>query len=152
MEIAEGNFRVYSGPSGKFKAHVNAPRSPNQFSSLIICLPLDHQGGALKVRHKDNDNKKNDFVHWATFYSNCKHKVLETIHDMINEKKLWPNSGLISYNYSQVYSHKTKTPINFTAPDNLKGADMVMFEIFSSMGLHVRFQPAIHNLKYTKYS
>ncbi len=59
---------------------------------------------------------------------------------------------MIGYNCSHVYPHTTKTPINFTAPDNLKGADMLMFEMFSSMGLHVRFRPAVLNPQYRDYS
>jgi len=59
---------------------------------------------------------------------------------------------LIGYNCSHVYPHTTKTPINFTAPDNLKGADMLMFEMFSSMGLRVRFRPAVLDPQYRDYS
>ncbi len=78
-------MQVYSGPSGKFKSHVDTPRSPDQFGSLVVCLPLGHQGGALEVRHKEKtvvfDWSKakgdKDFVHWAAFYSDCEHEVLE---------------------------------------------------------------------------
>jgi hypothetical protein len=37
-------FKIYSGPGGKFKAHVDTPRGPDQFGSLIVCLPSAHQG------------------------------------------------------------------------------------------------------------
>ena len=36
-------INVYSGPSGHFKAHVDTPRSPRQFGSLVICLPCKHE-------------------------------------------------------------------------------------------------------------
>jgi hypothetical protein len=36
--------QIYSGPSGKFKAHVDTPRSANQFGSLVVCLPCGHRG------------------------------------------------------------------------------------------------------------
>jgi hypothetical protein len=78
---------LYSGPSGKFKAHVDTPRSPDQFGSLVICFPLEHHGGALEVRHKgktvsfDWSNSKADgkepSIGWAAFYSDCEHEVLE---------------------------------------------------------------------------
>ena len=35
------------------------------------------------------------------------------------------------------------------APDNLKGADMLMYEIFSSLGLKVNFRPVARDLGYT---
>lgn len=37
-------LNVYSGPDGKFKAHVDTPRSPAQFGSLVVCLPVEHEG------------------------------------------------------------------------------------------------------------
>lgn len=37
-------LNVYSGPSGKFKPHVDTPRGDGQFGSLVVCLPLSHQG------------------------------------------------------------------------------------------------------------
>ncbi|KAK6858062.1 hypothetical protein PG995_005761 [Apiospora arundinis] len=91
-------LNIYSAPSGKFKPHVDTPRSREQFGSLVVCLPVDHEGGQLKVRHKGeemtfdwstnptsqpNQNKKNkskpdsQAIHWAAFYSDCEHEVLE---------------------------------------------------------------------------
>ena len=37
-------LNVYSAPSGKFKAHVDTPRSEKQFGSLVVCLPVAHEG------------------------------------------------------------------------------------------------------------
>lgn len=88
-------LNVYSGPSGKFKPHVDTPRSRGQFGSLVVCLPVEHEGGQLKVRHRGEettfdwsatpgkaDEKKggpngNAAVQWAAFYSDCEHEVLE---------------------------------------------------------------------------
>lgn len=80
-------MQVYSGPSGKFKTHVDTPRSPAQFGSLVVCLPLEHCGGALEVRHKGNivtfdwSNSKGDdkgpSIGRAAFYSDCEHEILE---------------------------------------------------------------------------
>lgn len=44
-------INVYSGPSGKFKAHVDTPRSPKQFGSLVVCLPCEHEGMFPVGRH-----------------------------------------------------------------------------------------------------
>ncbi|KAM0738036.1 hypothetical protein ACQRIT_007512 [Beauveria bassiana] len=48
-------LNVYSGPSGIFKAHVDTPHSPMQFRSLVVCLPVEHQGGQLKVHHQGEE-------------------------------------------------------------------------------------------------
>ncbi|KAH8810964.1 hypothetical protein F5884DRAFT_749366 [Xylogone sp. PMI_703] len=80
-------LNVYSAPSGKFKPHVDTPRSSSQFGSLVVCLPVDHEGGQLQVRHKGSEmtfdwstsgnGKKQAGVYWAAFYSDCEHEVLE---------------------------------------------------------------------------
>ncbi len=36
--------QIYSAPSGKFRSHVDTPRGPMQFGSLVVCLPCSHQG------------------------------------------------------------------------------------------------------------
>jgi hypothetical protein len=46
-----------------------------------------------------------------------------------------------------VYPHTNKSKLNFLVPDNLKDADMLMFEIFKSLGLNVRFRPVVSNLR-----
>lgn len=42
-------LNVYSAPSGKFKAHVDTQRSENQIGSLVVCLPMSHEGSQLAV-------------------------------------------------------------------------------------------------------
>ena len=37
-------LNVYSGPHGKFKSHVDTPRSKDQIGSLVVSLPAPHQG------------------------------------------------------------------------------------------------------------
>ena len=75
--------QIYSGPSGKFRPHVDTPRSPRQFGSLVVCLPHPHRGGQLRVSHKgvesswDWSNDGTDKIEWAAFYSDCEHEVLE---------------------------------------------------------------------------
>jgi hypothetical protein len=80
---------VYSGPSGKFKAHVDTPRSTCHFGSLVVCLPLQFKGGALEVRHKgktvtfdwsdavNGSDGETPSICWAAFYSDCEHEIFE---------------------------------------------------------------------------
>ena len=78
-----GDIQIYPGPSGKFRPHVDTPRSPRQFGSLVVCLPHPHQGGQLRISHKgieslwDWSNDGTDKIEWAAFYSDCEHEVLE---------------------------------------------------------------------------
>ncbi|KAN0098474.1 hypothetical protein V8E51_014137 [Hyaloscypha variabilis] len=90
-------LNVYSGPSGKFKSHVDTPRGFTQFGSLVVCLPNPHEGGQLRVAHKGaerlfdlrsthkildrsfsggNGVFCDSCIHWAAFYSDCEHEVL----------------------------------------------------------------------------
>lgn len=61
---------------------MDTPRSELQFGSLVVCLPCDHEGGQLVVRHQgqtttfDWSGSSND-IKWAAFYSDCEHEVLE---------------------------------------------------------------------------
>ncbi|KAK2000996.1 oxidoreductase [Colletotrichum falcatum] len=80
-------LNIYSGPSGRFKPHVDTPRSSSQFGSLVVCLPVAHDGGQLQVRHKGQEmtfdwstvqgNDEPPAIRWAAFYSDCEHEVLE---------------------------------------------------------------------------
>ncbi|KAH7381399.1 hypothetical protein DE146DRAFT_773172 [Phaeosphaeria sp. MPI-PUGE-AT-0046c] len=75
-------LNIYQAPSGFFKPHVDTPRSELQFGSLVVCLPCEHEGGQLIVRHQghtttfDWSDEPND-IKWAAFYSDCEHEVLE---------------------------------------------------------------------------
>ena len=60
--------------------------------------------------------------------------------------------GHLGYHCNHVYPHTTKNKLNFLAPDNLKGADMLIYEIFRSMGLKVAFRPTVNDLKYSWYA
>lgn len=37
-------LNVYSAPSGLFRAHVDTPRGEEQFGSLVVSLPVAHEG------------------------------------------------------------------------------------------------------------
>ena len=77
-------LNVY-GPGGHFKAHVDTPRSPEMFGSLVVCLPTQFAGGALSVRHRGNEVRFNwsssaenpaEKIQWAAFFSDIEHEVL----------------------------------------------------------------------------
>ncbi|KAF5672554.1 hypothetical protein FHETE_3688 [Fusarium heterosporum] len=76
-------LNVYSAPSGKFKPHVDTPRSDRQIGSLVVCLPVEHNGGELAVRHGGREivfdwaPRSTDTVQWAAFFSDCEHEVLQ---------------------------------------------------------------------------
>ncbi|KPI38516.1 uncharacterized protein AB675_4234 [Cyphellophora attinorum] len=68
--------------SGRFKAHVDTPRSESQLASLVICLPVEHTGGQLAVRHAGEEviydwGQDPGRLQWAAFFSDCEHEVLE---------------------------------------------------------------------------
>lgn len=74
--------QIYQAPSGFFKPHVDTPRSEFQFGSLVVCLPCEHEGGQLIVRHQDRTTTfdwsgQSQDIEWAAFYSDCEHEVLE---------------------------------------------------------------------------
>ncbi|KAG9628967.1 hypothetical protein KCU95_g3237, partial [Aureobasidium melanogenum] len=80
-------LNVYSGPSGKFRAHVDTPRSETQVGSLVVCLPSEFEGGVLSVSHQANtirfdwsasaSTSQTPSIQWAAFYSDCSHEVQE---------------------------------------------------------------------------
>ncbi|KAI1649021.1 uncharacterized protein F4817DRAFT_364087 [Daldinia loculata] len=78
-------LNIYVGTSGHFRAHVDTPRSESQFGSLVVCLPVAHEGGQLEVRHNGKtisfDWSKLDInqpsIRWAAFYSDCEHEVFQ---------------------------------------------------------------------------
>ena len=78
-------LNIYSGPSGKFRAHVDTPRGATQLGSLVVCLPYPHEGGQLRIAHQGRETvcdwsaEKGDAVQWAAFYSDCEHEVLEVV-------------------------------------------------------------------------
>ncbi|KAK5138256.1 hypothetical protein LTR08_003317 [Meristemomyces frigidus] len=79
-------LNVYSSPCGRFKAHVDTPRSDAQFASLVVALPVAHEGGELVVRSAGKQlvfdwstatDPISSTLKFAAFYSDCEHEVLE---------------------------------------------------------------------------
>lgn len=67
---------------GFFKSHVDTPGGADMFGSLVVCLPVQHTGGALRISHggrtvlHDWGPRSADTIQWAAFYSDCEHEVL----------------------------------------------------------------------------
>lgn len=68
-----------------FKAHKDTPRADNMFASLVIVFATPHDGGALVLRHKDEewtfDSAKElaaskSSVGFVAFYSDVEHEVM----------------------------------------------------------------------------
>ncbi|KAF4439201.1 hypothetical protein FACUT_4278 [Fusarium acutatum] len=95
-------LNVYSGPSGKFKPHVDTPRSDHQMGSLVVSLPVEHKGGQLAVRHGGREivfdwaQKSADTIQWAAFFSDCEHEVLQVTQGhrvTLTYNLFWTNYG-----------------------------------------------------------
>ncbi|KAF5547454.1 hypothetical protein FMEXI_5150 [Fusarium mexicanum] len=95
-------LNVYSGPSGKFKPHVDTPRSDRQMGSLVVSLPVEHKGGQLAVRHGGREiifgwaPKSADTIQWAAFFSDCEHEVLQVTEGhrvTLTYNLFWTNYG-----------------------------------------------------------
>ncbi|RUS17055.1 hypothetical protein BC937DRAFT_90475 [Endogone sp. FLAS-F59071] len=72
------------GPGGHFKSHVDTPRDGGMFGSLVVCLPVEFEGGELLVHHNltkrtfDWSSKhayKDVQIQWAAFFSDCEHSI-----------------------------------------------------------------------------
>ena len=73
-----------------FKAHVETTRSPDMFGTLLINLPVRHEGGQLVVRAPTGENRsagieRDEYttnwghgtnLEWIAFFSDCEHEVL----------------------------------------------------------------------------
>ncbi|KAF0320413.1 hypothetical protein GQ607_012339 [Colletotrichum asianum] len=181
------NMNIYSGPSGKFKAHVDTPRSSYQIGSLVVCLPMKHEGGELAVRHNEithsfdwAENSEKPSIQWAAFYSDCEHEVFEVksghritltynlyatagngalagqtssfnptmlplcqeIKAMVTSTKFQAKSRLLGIYSTYAYPH---TQEEHGLPFCLKGIDMVLYEIFKSLGLKVHLCAILEN-------
>ncbi|KAI2606676.1 hypothetical protein GGR54DRAFT_412120 [Hypoxylon sp. NC1633] len=62
-----------------FKAHTDSIKAPGMFGTLVVCLPSDHEGGEIVVKHAsqtktfDFSKKEHSFASW---YSDVSHEVL----------------------------------------------------------------------------
>ncbi|KAF8341302.1 uncharacterized protein EI90DRAFT_3033424, partial [Cantharellus anzutake] len=73
-----------------FKGHVDTARSSDMFGTLLINLPVKHEGGQLVIKapmakSSDTDPKRDEYttkwgsgtdLEWVAFFSDCEHEVL----------------------------------------------------------------------------
>ena len=68
-----------------FKGHVDTPRSEEMFGTLLINLPVEHEGGQLVIKEPSRGSEGKDFTtewnkasgfEWVAFFSDCEHEVL----------------------------------------------------------------------------
>ena len=114
-------MNVYT-KGGLFKAHRDTPRSDEMIASLVVCLPLPHEGGALIVRHGGKevtydwswslvgDSRRRQQIQWAAFFGDCEHEIKEV------------SAGYrvtLTYNLF-VSSASTRHPITPASPPDLR--------------------------------
>ena len=74
------------GKGSFFKPHADTPRSDKMFGSLVIVFPSPHEGGALVLRHRNQEwnfdsgealGRANDqpSIGYVAFFSNIEHEV-----------------------------------------------------------------------------
>ncbi len=68
-----------------FKGHVDTPSSEEMFGTLLINLPVEHEGGQLTIKEPLRGNEHEEFTtewgkasgfEWVAFFSDCEHEVL----------------------------------------------------------------------------
>ncbi len=71
-----------------FKGHVDTPSSEEMFGTLLINLPVEHEGGQLTIKEPLRGNEREEFTtgwgkasgfEWVAFFSDCEHEVLPVI-------------------------------------------------------------------------
>ncbi|KAI4849124.1 hypothetical protein E4T45_06039 [Aureobasidium sp. EXF-8846] len=183
-ELYKLNF--YSGPSGKFKAHVDTPRSETQVGSLVVCLPSEFEGGILSVSHQgkavgfdwsaSSSTGQTPCIQWAAFYSDCCHEVQEVtaghrvtltynlyasrgsgllagknhsmdathlpiyrpLVDLLRSRTFMNEGGLMAIGLAHTYPY-THALLHRNMPADLKGADMMLFEVLLALDLRAEF-------------
>ena len=65
-----------------FKTHVDTPDPDGMFGTLVVCLPCQHTGRELVIRHGPAEaftdwaaGSKANVLQWVAFYSDCPHEI-----------------------------------------------------------------------------
>jgi predicted 2-oxoglutarate/Fe(II)-dependent dioxygenase YbiX len=84
VTAALDKLNIY-GPDGFFKSHVDTPRAPNMFGSMVMCLPTEFAGGELVLcgpggvkytQDWGSSSAESPALQWAAFYSDVEHEIL----------------------------------------------------------------------------
>lgn len=73
----------FAGKGSFFKPHKDTPRSEKMFGSLVVVLPVAHEGGSLIFRHKgaewkiESDVVPPSSILFVAFYGDVEHEVTE---------------------------------------------------------------------------
>lgn len=108
---------------------MDTPRGVLQFGSLVVCLPWQHEGGTLRVKHRGETvdfawgHNSQQSIQWAAFYGDCEHEVLEVI-----------KGHRITLTYNLYYTSIGKLAQPVSTPDHLP-----LFDIARRMLLQPRF-------------
>ncbi|KAM5533680.1 hypothetical protein V8D89_012647, partial [Ganoderma adspersum] len=80
-------LNVY-GEGAFFKPHKDTPRSQSMFGSLVVIFPTPHEGGALILRHEDEEVTfdaatlllgRNSSIAYVVFFSDVEHEVAPVV-------------------------------------------------------------------------
>ncbi len=88
-DLNYSRFR-FPGKDCFFKSHKDTPRSKGMFGSLVVILPVSHEGGELRLRHnereivydaakalKEKEEENDTFFAYIAFYSDVEHEVMK---------------------------------------------------------------------------
>ena len=80
--------RAPTGEGAFFKPHKDTPRGQSMFGSLVVVFPTPHEGGALVLRHSDEEftfdaaallSKRPSSIAYVAFFSDVEHEVLPVV-------------------------------------------------------------------------
>lgn len=82
-EVRHELYKLLVYESGSFFApHRDTEKTPGMFATLVVCLPSQHEGGALIVEHEGRTERvefggpESEFrMGYATFYADCRHEI-----------------------------------------------------------------------------
>ncbi|KAL4866616.1 hypothetical protein BDV12DRAFT_210350 [Aspergillus spectabilis] len=109
---------LYKLNMSHFRKHIDTPRAANQIGSLVVYLP-----SPSKVR--------------AAFYSDCEHEI-ETITE---GGRITLTNNCMNLLLSRL-PHSSKLAKS-QLPGGLKGADLVLYSVFKSLGLDIEVPPVL---------
>ncbi|KAK7425579.1 hypothetical protein QQZ08_007902 [Neonectria magnoliae] len=143
-------LNVYTGPSGHFRAHVDTPRSPSQFGSLVVCLPVKHEGGALESGHRITLTY-NLYVTFGNGHLSGRPNALDTaqtplyrhLEALIKDDTFLPDGGYLGFYTTHAYPQTASQQPQGCLTDILKGLDMAIWNAFQRLGCGVCLRPVL---------
>ncbi|KAH7883313.1 hypothetical protein F5I97DRAFT_1939134 [Phlebopus sp. FC_14] len=115
-----------------FKPHKDTARGKRVFGSLVIVLPTQHEGGALRTVDLGWELATSDkpSIDYVAFFSDVEHEVMP----VINYGGLLPDGGYLGFGLRNQYIYDDSQS-HSTLLDKLKGADRVLAEVCEELGL-----------------